>query len=932
MRKLFFLAVLALLSSVAVSQEMPQLPKDPAILYGTLPNGLTYYVRQNAEPKGQAEFYIAQKVGSMQEEDNQLGLAHFLEHMCFNGTTHFPGKNLINYLESIGVQFGRNLNAYTSFDQTVYNISAVPVSREGIIDSCLLVLHDWSSDLLLEDKEIDAERGVIHEEWRTGNAIQRIYTNLLPQVYPNNRYGNRMPIGTMEVVDNFPYQTLRDYYHTWYRPDLQAVLVVGDIDPKQIVEKIKKTFADIPKPKKAKKREYFQVEDNKEPIVGMASDKEMPTNQIMLMWKSDVMEPKMKSTPMYFMSKYTEAAISQMLNMRIAELMQKGEPPFLDARLAFGEYLVSKTKDATTYAIAYPDGGLDRALAAAYTELLRAARHGFTVGEYMRFYENYMRMYEQAYTERDKRTSNEYVEEYVRNFLNDEPIPGIEVEYQLINAIAPNLPLDAINQMVKENLVTDENFVIALMNTATDTPTTKERILAIIDSVKNCDIEAYVDEVIDRPLLATIPTEGCIVKEEEGAFGSQVLTLNNGVRVVMRNTDFQADEILLTAYRNGGTGIFEDSDVEQLEWIDTMHGIVGMGDFSAIDLQKVLAGKHVSVSASLGENAEALSGNASVRDLETMLQLTTLCFSPMRTDDEACNAFRKRARQALEMQAADPMTAFRDSITWTMAKNKSRVVFAKPELVDRMSFDRIKQIYDCRFDHADNFTFFFVGNLEGDSVKTKIAQYLGSLPVKGVEDKAVNRDKGDGRGVAENQFSRDLEQEVSTVCMGWRGDMEFNMKNDIMMDIFVGAVDKVLLEKMREEAGATYSPQVMGGVTPTVFGDEASFMVIFQTGPDMRDRLIDMARTEIARVLAEGIADEQIAKSRQLLIKNYKEAQRKNSAMSSYLTYYYKYGKDVMTDYLQTVLDVTSDEVCAFARKFFDQNNRMVVSISPEKK
>ena len=936
MKRFILSAAMLLLALASFAQEMqapqmPQIPKDPAIRYGVLPNGLTYYVRHNEEPKGQAEFYIAQKVGSMQEEDNQLGLAHFLEHMCFNGTKNFPGKGVINYLQTIGVEFGRNLNAYTSFDQTVYNISSVPVSREGIIDSCLLILHDWSNALALEDKEIDAERGVIHEEWRTENAMLRMYTAILPQIYPGCRYGNRMPIGTMDVIDNFPYQLLRDYYHTWYRPDLQAVLVVGDIDADKIVEKIKATFADIEKPKKAKKREYEKVKDNKEPIVAIVNDKEQTINNLMLMWKSDVLETEQKNTPLFFMSKFMESAISQMLNTRIAELMQKSDPPFIHARLSFGEFLVSKTKDASTLSVVYADGGLDKALTAALTELLRATRHGFTVSEYMRFYEEYMRNYEQYYTERDKRTSNAYVEEYVRNFLDNEPIPGVELEYQLISQIAPSIPLDVINQVAKE-IVTDDKFVIALMNTATEQPATREHLLELVQQVKDSQIEAYVDEVIDRPLLAEIPNKGKIVKEEPGVFGSTVLTLNNGVRVIMRSTDFQADEIQITGFRKGGTSLFEDADVEQAQWIDALHGVMGMGDFSAIDLQKALAGKHVSADVSLNAVGENVSGSCSVRDLETLLQLGTLSFAPQRIDDEAFKSFCKRQRLALENQEADPMKAFRDTLLTTLAPNPARLVLMKPELIDRIDVNKVKAMYDSRFDHADGFTFVVVGNLDNDSCKNLLVQYLGSLPVKGVNDEPVKRNEAFRAGVYQSKFQRKMEMDRSTVFMNWVGHAEFNMKNDIIMDVLSQALQNALLNSMREEAGATYSPAVQCSLSPNNFGDEANVIVFFQTNPEMRDKLIEMANVEMERVQKEGVSEEEIAKARQLLIKNYKENQRKNDAMSAYLTTYYKYGKDCNTGYLEAVLSVTNDDIINLARKLFEQNNKAVIAISPEGK
>lgn len=930
LKHFFFIASLWLLSLTVFAQTVQ---RDPAIRYGKLPNGLTYYVRHNAEPKGQAEFYIAQNVGSMQEEDNQRGLAHFLEHMCFNGTTNFPDKNLINYLGSIGVQFGRNLNAYTSFDATVYNISAVPVSREGIVDSCLLVLHDWSHDLLLQDKEIDAERGVIHEEWRTGDASERMFTTLLPQVYPDSRYGQRMPIGTMEVVDNFPYQTLRDYYRTWYRPDLQAVLVVGDVDADLVVEKIRTTFADVQLPAERAERVFLPVADNKAPLVGMVSDKEQTVNQLMIMWKQQPMPVELKSTPDYYVYNTIKQAISQMFNLRIAEIMQKPNPPFLNTRFGVYDFLVSKTREAATLSIIYSDGGLEPALNTAMTELMRAVRFGFTFGEFERFRTEYLRAYEQSYIEREKRTSNEYVEEYVSNFIDNEPIPGIEFEYSLIQQIMQSDQLlDMINQTMRE-LVTDDNMVVCQMMTAGEAEKglEKQQLLSMIEKVKGSEVEAYVDETIDRPLLAEVPSQGRLVKEEDGAYGSRVLTLSNGVRVVMRATDFQADEIQMMGFRPGGFHSFEDADVEQSCWVGALHARMGMGDFSAIDLRKVLSGKNVSVDVDLSNDYDRVSGSASVRDVETMLQLLTMNFMPQRIDEEALAAFCQRQRQMLENQDADPRKVFNDSLRTMLTTNKDRLVLMHPEMVDRIDVSRVKALYDSRYDHADGFTFLFVGNVDDEKVKDLIVQYIGSLPVKGVEDSFVNRHDAFRRGVHENVFRRPLEMDRSTVCIGWQGAVECNMQNDILMDALTQAMQQILLDKMREEAGATYSPMVGGNVEFNAFGDEASLFVYFETSPAMRDRLVGIAHSELARVASEGVSAEQIEKTQQLLLKNYTEGQRKNSSMMAYLNCLYCYGREFNVGYADAVKALTSDKVRDFARMLLDRNNVIMVSMSPEK-
>ncbi|MCF0184075.1 MAG: insulinase family protein [Bacteroidaceae bacterium] len=929
---LFVLAALLLATSVSAQRQvrLEPLPMDTAVRYGVLPNGLTYYVRHNAEPKGQAEFYIAQRVGSIQEEDHQLGLAHFLEHMCFNGTKHFPGKNLINYLETIGVQFGRNLNAYTSIDQTVYNISAVPVSREGIVDSCLLILRDWSNGLLLEDKEIDAERGVIHEEWRTGNASRRMYTALLPQLYPGSRYATCMPIGTMEVIDNFPYKALRDYYHTWYRPDLQAIIVVGDIDADRVAEKIRTSFADITLPADRKERIYLPVANNKEPIVAVTSDSENTSNTVYLAWKKEAMSREQKQTPAAYIESYTREAIAQMFNSRISEMMQKGAQPFMRASLHFGEFFVSSTKDAANLVMRYADGNFEKSLETVFAELLRATRYGFTESEYRRFRDDYLLSWDKHYAEREKRKSNSYVREYVNHFLQGDPMPGIDIEYDLCKGLATQVPLETINA-IAARIVTDDNLVVAFMNTATEKAASRDEVLAVIDRVKNGSVEAYVDEVVDRPLLAAIPTAGRIVKEEDGMLGSRVLTLSNGVRVVMRATDFKADEISLSGFRKGGSWQFDDSEAEQTQWINSLHGVMGLGDFSATDLRKVVAGKMAGASANVKSNYDVVAGSSNVRDLETMLQLLTLQFAPQRIDEEAFASFCQRERQSLENQKADPMKSFSDTVKTIITSNPARLVFATPEMVDRIDLRRVKEMYDSRFDHADGFTFIVVGNIEGDSVKAKIAQYLGSLPVKGVEDKFVDRNMHLRPGMHQSVFEREMEMDRSTVYIVWGGSTEYNMRNNILMQMFVHALRNALLTKMREEAGATYSPGVGGNVSPYYYGDEAELIVSFQTNPGMRETLIRIAEEEVERIANEGIPADQLQKSQQLFVKNFTEGERQNGSMMSYLTNFYRYDRDLHTGYVEAVNAVTSDDVRLFARQLLDQHNRVLVSMSPKK-
>ena len=505
------------LVSMAQQPQMPPIPTDPNVRIGKLENGLTYYIRHNELPENRADFYIAQKVGSILEEDNQRGLAHFLEHMCFNGTTNFPGKAMINWLETIGVRFGENLNAYTSIDETVYNIDNVPVIRDGIVDSCLLILHDWANDLTLAEAEIDNERGVIHEEWRTGQgAMMRMYEQALPKAFEGCKYGHRLPIGTIEVIDNFPYKALCDYYEAWYRPDQQGIVVVGDVDVDKVEAKIKEIFSPIKMPANAPERKYEPVPDNKEPIVTIAKDKEQPSTMIYIWHKHPATPNEAKGNIGYLVQNYMFYMIESMLNARLEELRQNAEPPFIDAGSGNSNFLLAKTTKAFA-GIAYSkEDGIPTALASLVREIERARKFGFTSSEYARAKADYLRALESAYNERDKMKNNEYVQEYVRHFIDNEPIPGIENEYAIMSQLAPNIPVEAINQILPQ-LISDENIVINIFGPDKESMVypTEAEILKILKETKAEEITAYVDEVSDEPLLKETPKAGKIVKTED---------------------------------------------------------------------------------------------------------------------------------------------------------------------------------------------------------------------------------------------------------------------------------------------------------------------------------------------------------------------------------------------------------------------------------
>ncbi|MBP9587043.1 MAG: insulinase family protein [Bacteroides sp.] len=915
-------------------QQLPPIPVDPNVRIGQLDNGLTYYIRKNALPANRADFYIAQKVGSIQEEATQRGLAHFLEHMSFNGTTHFPGNSLVSYLERIGVKFGENLNAYTSIDETVYNISNVPVQTPGAIDSCLMILHDWSNDLTLDHKEIDKERGVINEEWRTRmSAMQRLQEKILPQMFAGTKYETCFPIGTMEVVMNFKYQTLRDYYEKWYRPDLQGIIVVGDIDVDAIEAQIKKMFADIPAQPNAAKREYYPVNNNKEPIIVIEKDKEQPMIQVLVFNKHDAIPDDQKNNVGYLAQSYATSLISNMLSARLRELTQTANPPFIFAGAYDSNFFVAKTKDAFTGVVACKEGAVESGIASLLRETERARQFGFTESEYTRARAEYLRQVESAYNERDKRKNDKYVGEYVRHFLDKEPIPGIENEYALINQIAPSIPVAALNQMM-QTLVTDSNLVIAILAPEKEgiVIPSKEEILKTINEVKAEKLTAYVDKVSSEPLMAQKPKGGKIVSEKENKlFGTTELTLSNGVKVILKKTDFKADEIQMKGSSLGGNSLFPDSEIINIKELNSVAAVGGLGNFSRVDLEKVLAGKKASATAGVGLLTEGVSGSCSPKDLETMLQLTYLSFTAPRKDEDAFSSYKNRTKASLKNQEVNPMVAFSDSVQAAVYNKHPRTIRLKADMIDRIDYDKILSMYMDRFKDASDFTFIFVGNIDAAKDKALIAEYLGALP--SIKRKETFKDnKMDKRkGIYKNEFVREQETPKSSILVMYNGTCKYDLKNTILMNMTRQILDLVYTEKVREEAGGTYGVYVGGDITR--YPKESAYLqIIFDTAPSKKEELMKIIFAEADKLGASGPSEANLKKVKEYMLKKHTENLRENSYWLRAIDEYQFTGVDIAKNYEALINSITAKDVQKFAADLLNQKNQVEVTMtSPEK-
>lgn len=917
----------------ALAQQQPPIPIDPNVRIGKLDNGLTYYLRKNNLPANRADFYIAQKVGSIQEEENQRGLAHFLEHMCFNGTTHFPGDALKQYLERIGVKFGENLNAYTSVDETVYNISNVPVNTPGAVDSCLLILHDWSNDLTLDPKEIDKERGVINEEWRTRmSAMQRFQEKLLPAMFAGTKYATCFPIGTMDVVMNFKPQTLRDYYERWYRPDLQGIVVVGDIDVDAVEVQIKKLFADVPAQPNAAKREYYPVNDNKEPIVLIARDKEQPHIQAIVFNKHKATPDSEKDKIGYLVENYATNLIGNMLNARLNELLQEANPPYIYAGSYDGDFFVAKTKQAFTGIVVCKEDAVESGIATLLREMERARRFGFTESEYQRARAEYLRNLESAYNERDKRKNDEYSNEYVRHFLDNEPIPGIENEYGIISQIAPSIPVEPLNMMM-QTLVTDTNQVVAIFGPEKENlkMPTEDAIKKILQDVKTEELTPYVDKVSDEPLMRETPKGGKIISEQkDDVFGTTMLTLSNGVKVIIKKTDFKADEIIMKGVSPGGSSLFPDSEIININGLDAV-SVGGLGNFSAVELEKVLAGKRASVGYGIGDKTESVNGYCSPKDFETMMQLTYLTFTAPRRDDDAFASYKNRNKAAWLNQEMNPMTAFGDSVTYALRMGHPRTLRVKSDMVDKMDYDKILAMYQDRFKDASDSTFIFVGNVDIEEMKPLIAEYLGTLPSINRKESFKDNKIEYRKGVYKNEFIREQETAKASNFVSFIGTCKYDLRNTILMDMTGQVMDLVYTEKVREDEGGTYSVYV-GGNLSKYPKEIAGLQVIFDTAPSKREKLMKIIFAEIEHIAKEGPSETNLNKVKEFMLKKHTEDLKENGYWMGSIDEYLFTGMNPVKDYEQIVNSITAKDIQKFADDLFKQKNEVEVSmISPEK-
>ena len=935
-RHLWLIALLvcqATWSLLNAQDKMDPLPIDPKVRYGRLQNGLTYYIRHNEQPKERADFYIAQNVGSILEEEHQRGLAHFLEHMAFNGSKHFPGHGMDDYIERVGMRGGENFNAYTSFDETVYMVMNAPVKESSVVDSCLLILHDWSGFITLADTAIEQERGVIREEWRTGqNAQARMWEQQLPEILPGSRYAHRMPIGAIDVINHFKPEELRAYYKKWYRPDLQAIIVVGDVDVDRVENSLKQIFADIPAPVNAAKRNEEAVPDNEEPLVSIATDREAPATTLFLFYKHDKLPREMAATIVGMEKDYVQAVCSAMMNERFDELLHQANPPFVYAEAADGNYMVARTKEAWTVAALVKEGAIDSTLTTMVMETERLKQFGFTQSEYERARINVLRQYESAYNERDNQPNSSYTTEYVHHFTEGGSIPGIEMEYALMSRIAPNITLQQVNQYI-QSVIGEKNIVISLTGPDKEgiVYPSEEELLRIFREAQKRPVEPYKETVSDKPLIPSLPQPGTIVeKRSDPLFGATVMRLSNGVQVVVKPTEFKKDQIQMMATSPGGSTLFGDEDAVNLKVFGSVIGLGGLGDFSAIELGKSLAGKNVTCSPYLGMDEEGLSGSVSPKDLKSLFELIYLHFTAPRMDEEAFASFTSRMKSQLQHVELDPSVAFADTLTWALYQDNPRAQRLRLQEIDRISYPRIMQMYKDRFADASDFVFTFVGAIEPDSIETYIEQYLATLP-------ALNRiEKGNSaevpayrKGEYVNVFNRPMETPKSTVMNLYNGEMSYDLENRVVAQMLKQILDLVYMEKVREKEGGTYG--VSSSVVVSSFPEGRTLLQIqYDTDPAKREQMNRIVRDELKRLADEGPREADFVKTRDHLLKRHAESLQENGYWLSVLDNYYARHFDQATRFEAVVKAITPDKIRTFVKKLLAEGNRVEVVMTTE--
>ncbi len=929
--KRLFIFIAAIFAAATVFGQTP-LPNDPAVRTGKLDNGMTYYIRHNEQPAQRAEFYLATDVGAFQESDDQDGLAHFLEHMCFNGTKNFPGKSLLEWLQSIGAEFGRNINASTGFEQTQYMLNNIPVVRESIIDSCLLILHDYSHFVTNDPAEIDAERGVILEERRTRrDASWRMFEKSLPYYYGDTPYAKRTLIGGEEQLKTFAYESLTNFYKTWCRPDLQAVIVVGDVDVDKVEAKIKSIFADIPAAENPQPKVLHKIPDNVQPIIGIITDPEATSSSIEVLWKSEPMPKEMMNTDVAFMMNLIKSYVRLIMRERFTDITSKPDAPFLGASFYISS--LCNSCDATMGTVSFKEGEATDAFAAFMTELEKMKRFGFTDGEVQRAKDNIISNYERAVEAAPTRKNAEFVYPLLYNFYDNEPYMDPATELQLAQMVCAQLNAAVLNQIAAQ-LITDENMVILYTGPEKEglANPTEEEISAVLAAVKNAEIAANAEENLNEPFISGELKGSKVKKSAETIYGATEWTLKNGVKVIVLPTQHKQDQILFNISMNGGQSLIATEDMPSFE--DNIWALFqqnsGISKFSGTQVPKMLAGKNLSVSPYIGATKHGVSGSSTPKDFETALQIAYLYFADPRFDQSEYETGIQQIKAILPNIAKNPQFVFQNELYRILYGNTPRINKLDEETLAKADLATIERVYRELFKDAAGATLRIVGNVDPEAIKPMIEKYIGSI-AKGKKATKVNKENtiSIAKGQIEETVKIAMETPKSTVLQAYTAYMPVDTKTEVALEAANYVLDMIYTKTIREDEGGTY------GVGTAMVGqrdpeERVIIQVSFDTNPEQAPKLGELAIKGLRELAENGPDAEKFNKAIENFKKNIPEKRINNSYWMNNLSQYIDYGIDYDAEYEAAVNSLTAEDVKAVLQAVLAQNNLIKVTSAPK--
>ena len=927
---------LAIMGVEAQNPMLTPMPEDPELRKGVLPNGLTYYIKHNSKPENQADFYIYDRVGAAQEEDLQIGLAHFLEHMAFNGTENFPGKNMINYLESVGVKFGANLNAWTAMEQTQYMMQGVPLTDPTIVDNVLMILHDWAYYISLEEEEIDNERGVIIEELRTRNdASWRIREKNAPYLYGDTRYAKRNIIGTEDRLKNFTYDELRDFYHRWYNTTNQCIVVVGDFDVNEMEQKVIATMSSIPAVENPEAIPYMPIPANEKPAIGIFTDPELTETSVEIIARREAWPSEMNNLLAYELYSIIDSFISTIVNERLSDMAQKPGAPFIGAGYYGGN--VTNSMDIIEIYAQPREGEALRAFEAIYAEFEKVRRFGFTQSEFERAQTNIMRSNQQAYDRRNDRRNGEFVGRYTSNFRRGTPIYSAEQEWEIDSMLISSIDLNTVNAVAQMERFLPTNHVVLMSQPEKEglaVPTVEE-VEALMAAVNAAELKPYEEEGVKKPLIpANAKLKGSKVdakKTTTDAYGNTVWTLKNGVKVVIKPTDFKADEVMMRANMPGGMSLLADEDMAMAGQLSSFISYQGVGEFSRADLKKQLAGKAVSVGPRIAHSANGWTASCSPKDLETLFQLVYLYTTAPRFDEDSFNLVKEQLVDAYANIESDPSYILQRELYGQLYNKPERMKAKTADDMKALTFEQYQRVYNTLFSNPDDMTFFFVGNFNEAELKSLVEKYLGSLPkTKGAPEYNSENSIGYQTGDRTHRFNATMEMPKTTIFYVLSGEMEVNLRNNLALSIFDQLLDIRYTKSIREEMGATYGVSCSGQLSAMPSEPDYALIITFDTKPEIADEARGALLTEIEKIATEGATDEELGKIKEYMLKERADALKQNANWMHWMISSTTMGVDYTTGYEEILNAISSDDIKAVAAKMLADGNILRLIMDPQ--